>query len=143
MHRAFALLLFGCVVTLAVPASAQDVRASISGIVTDASGSVVPGATVTAPSVERNTTSSTVTSETGNYLVQFLLPGTYRITAELSGFKKLVRENILLQIGDRARIDIALAVGGSSESVVVSEAAALLETETGSRGHVITSQQIV
>jgi hypothetical protein len=143
MRRTRSLLLYVCVVTLAVPAPAQDVRASISGIVTDASGSVVPGATVTATSVERNTTSSTVTSETGNYLVQFLLPGTYRITAELSGFKKFVRENILLQIGDRARIDIALAVGGSSESVVVSEASALLETETGSRGHVITSQQIV
>src|SRR5688572_24384524 len=143
MFRTCFLLLAGLLLHATAPlAFAQEVRASISGIVTDPSGSVVPGATITVTSVERNTSTSTVTSDTGNYLLQFLLPGHYRLTAELPGFKKLVRENIVLQVGDKARMDVALEVGGSSESVVVNDAAPLLETETATRGQVITSQQI-
>ncbi len=135
---------FLCILLIwAVPRSiAQEVRASISGIVTDQSGAVVPGANVTVTSVERNTSTSTITSDTGNYLVSFLLSGMYRITVELPGFKKFVRENITLQIGDRARVDPMLEVGGTTESVVVNAAPPLLETETGTRGQVITSQQI-
>src|SRR5262245_18335774 len=134
---------FVALVAVLLPAaSAQEVRGSISGIVTDSAGSLVPGVEIAVTRIEGNTSASTVTSDTGNYLDQFLLPATYSVTAELSGFKRFVRENILLQVGDRVRIDIALEVGGSSESVVVNEAASLLETETASRGQVITSQQI-
>jgi hypothetical protein len=143
--RRQSLIILCCAITagMARTAPSQEVRASISGLVSDSSGSVVPGVAVTVTSVDRNTTASTVTSDTGNYLVSFLLPGTYRLTAEQPGFKKFVRENILLQIGDKARVDAVLEVGGSSESVVVNDAAPLLETETASRGQVITSQQLV
>jgi hypothetical protein len=144
MRRLFSTFL-GCSILLAFFTSAvqaQEIRASISGIIRDPSGSVVPGVTVTVTSVERNTSLSTVSEDTGNYLISFLLPGTYRLATELPGFKRFIRENILLQVGDKARIDVTLEVGEVSDSVVVEQKSQLLETETATRGHVITSQQI-
>src|SRR5881397_2168869 len=133
-------LLFLLAATLLAPAAeAQEGRASISGIVSDQSGAPAPGAMVTVTSNERNTSTSTVSSEAGNYTVLFLLPGTYRVTVELPGFKKFVQEKVLLQVGAKVRIDAVLEVGGSSESVVVESKGGLLETETATRGQVVTS----
>ena len=67
--------------------SAQAVYGSIGGVVTDASGAVVPGATVTITSVERKTIDVVTSNESGYYLKERLLPGTYEVKAELQGFK--------------------------------------------------------
>src|SRR5215207_4352306 len=69
------------------PARAQAVYGSISGIITDASGGVMPGVTVTITSVERKTADTVVSNESGYYLKERLLPGTYEVRAALAGFK--------------------------------------------------------
>src|ERR671919_494688 len=83
---------------------AQDFRGAIGGRVTDDSGGVLPGVTVTVTNKETNVTSNTVTNETGNYSLLYLPPGTYSVAAELQGFKKVSRENIIIRIGDRLEI---------------------------------------
>ena len=130
-------------VSLAVaPASAQEVRASITGIVTDSTGAAVAGATVTVTSATSNVALETRTNAGGNYTTPFLNPGTYRLTVQFAGFKQYVRENIVLQTQDRARVDVALTIGEVSESVTVSESVSMLETETASRSQVIANKLI-
>src|SRR5438093_3210142 len=90
---------------------AQEERASISGQVTDPSGSAVPNATITAVSVERQTSSTANTSDTGRYQVAFLFPGRYVLTVEAPGFKKHVRENIQLAVAEKLGLDLKLEVG--------------------------------
>src|SRR5438045_7199080 len=69
------------------PAAAQAVYGSVSGIITDSTGAVVPGATVTLTSAERKTSDTVVTNESGLYIKERLLPGRYEVKAELTGFK--------------------------------------------------------
>jgi len=123
-------------------AHAQEVRATITGIVTDPSGAAVAGATITVTNVAQNVSVSTKSNETGNYVTPFLPPGIYRLTVEMPGFKKFVRENIVLQAQDKARLDVKLEVGELTQSVTVSEAVSLLQTETANRSQIISNELI-
>jgi hypothetical protein len=125
---------------LACPALGQEFRASIAGQVTDTTGSIIPGASVVVTSLERNTASQTVTNSAGRYLVQFLLPGHYSVTAEKSGFKKSLHGGIALEAADHLALDISLEVGDLTQSVTVSTEAPLLETETASRAGTIENR---
>ena len=100
--------------------SAQEVRASITGIVTDPSGAPVAGATIVVTNIAQNVSVTAQSNESGNYVTPFLAPGTYRMSAEAAGFKRFLRENIGLQALDRARLDVQLEIGQLSESVTVS-----------------------
>ena len=122
--------------------NAQEVRASLSGIITDSSGAPVPEAIATLTNIDRNVSSRTVTNESGNYVFPFLVPGSYRLTVERTGFKKYSRESILLQAQDRARADVTLEVGEMTQSVTVQADVSLLQTETASRGQIISNQII-
>jgi len=135
--RGFCLL-----VVSAALASAQEVRASITGIVTDPSGAPVAGASVTVTNVAQNVSVTTKTNESGNYVTPFLAPGTYRLTVEQSGFKKFVRENIVLQALDRLRLDVQLEIGALTESITVSASVSQLQTETATRSQVL-AQEII
>ena len=104
---------------LAVPASAQF-KASIQGTVTDPSGAVVSGATVTVTNQETNKTQQTTTSDDGFYRVSGLAPGNYTVTAETSGFKKQVIENVIVNAEETQGINLALEAGQVSESVTIS-----------------------
>jgi Carboxypeptidase regulatory-like domain len=91
---------------LMVPAAyAQEVRASITGMVTDPSGAPIVAAKVTARDLATGRSVATLTNDTGNYLTPFLAPGRWELTVEASGFKKYVRQDIVLQALDRARVD--------------------------------------
>lgn len=90
----------------AAPLAGQDARGSISGRVTDASGAVLPGVAVTIVNTETNTPSTTTTSEHGRYAVLYLLPGTYRVTAVLDGFRTGVNDNIQVRVGDKVQYDV-------------------------------------
>ncbi len=129
---------------LSVPAwlSAQVDTATLVGTVRDASGAVVPGATVAATQVETNMGTTTKTDAEGNYVLTPLKIGKYSVTAEAAGFKKQTRGNITLNVQDRLPVDFDLQVGAVTETVNVSEAAPLVETETSSLGEVIDSRQI-
>ncbi len=93
---------------LAAPAAAQDPRGTITGTIRDASGSVIPGATVTITNKEMGTTVTIVTNEVGFYQAPYLIPGIYQVNAELQGFKQAARE-VEVRIADRLEVDLALA----------------------------------
>jgi hypothetical protein len=123
-------------------ASAQDFRGGITGRIVDASNARMPGVTVTATNVATNVSSSTTTNNEGDYSILFLNPGTYRVTAELSGFKKVVRDGIEVRIGDRVEVPLTLDVGGMEETVSVVAESPLLITTSGSTGQTIGEKTI-
>jgi hypothetical protein len=120
---------------------AQDPRGAILGRVTDSSGALVSGAAVHATNTATNTTASSVTNQDGNYEIPYLLPGTYKVTAELQGFKTAVRDGIELRVADRLSIDFALTVGDVSQSVVVTGETPLLDTASASVGMVMDERR--
>jgi hypothetical protein len=107
---------------------AQLTTATLSGTVTDASGGVIPGASVSVLHVETGSVRSTVSDDEGRYRVPLLQPGSYEVSAELVGFQTAVRSGITLQVGGRAVIDLSLNVGEITERVVVQGEAPLVET---------------
>jgi hypothetical protein len=136
---ALALLAAG---NAAAVSAAQDARGTITGTVVDASKAVVPGAAVTVTNVAMGTDVSVTTNESGFFQAPYLIPGTYRITVELSGFRKLVREGIEVRVGDRLQIELPLQVGGAVEQVTVSAATPLLETTSASLGQVVDARRV-
>ena len=96
------LLVVALMLGLLLPgvASAQDFRGGVVGKVTDESGGVLPGVTVTATSRDTNVTSTAVTNDAGAYTLLYLTPGPYRVSAELQGFKKVQRENVEVRVGN-------------------------------------------
>jgi hypothetical protein len=120
----------------------QEVRASITGTITDPTGAPVAGATVSVTNVATNVSVTTETNETGNYLTPYLAPGTYVLSVERAGFRKMVHESIVLQSLDRARVDAQLQLGAIADSVTVSDIVTPLETESASRGQTISNEMI-
>ncbi len=136
---------FLCVMLLAAltaGVSAQDFRGAVTGTVTDSSGGRTPGVTVTATNVATNGTSATTTDSDGAYTLRYLTPGTYSISAELTGFKKHIQENVEVRIGDRLELNLHLEVGRMEETVSVTAEAPLLDTASGSNGQVIDEKRI-
>src|SRR5690242_21072376 len=121
----------------------QSVDATLKGRVSDSSGAPVPGVKVEIKNIETNVAISTVTDSAGQYTGPFLKPGAYRVTVEAPGFKKFVRDNITLNVGQAAGIDIALEVGQQTETITVSAESAVLETQTADRGLVIDQKRVV
>src|SRR5205085_7634415 len=114
--------------TLALPALAQDFRGGINGRVTDSTGSVLPGVTVTATNIDTNGVAVVVTDTKGFYQILHLNSGSYSIEAKLEGFKPVLRKGITVHVGDALKLDITLQPGGMEEVMVVTAAAPLLDT---------------
>src|SRR6185369_3583408 len=123
------------------PLCAQVDRATLTGVISDAAGAVVPGATVTATNMATNVSTAQQTTETGSYLIVNLIPGEYRVDVELSGFRKSSRV-VTLEVGQRARVDTALEVGAITETVNVAGSTQLLSTNDASLGAVISQSQV-
>ncbi len=132
---AFAFL-FACLVTLVLPSglSAQTNRASITGTVTDKSGAIVPGVSVTATNVDTAVVSPGVTNGDGIYTIPNLFPGKYAIHFEKQGFKSEDRPNITLESTQVAEINAKLEIGIVTEKITVTDTAPVLDTETASIG---------
>jgi hypothetical protein len=124
-------------------AAAQIGAAALTGRVVDQDGGGLPGATVTVVSLATGLTRIVVAGADGEYVIQTLPPGTYRVRAELNGFRPLVREGIRVATGETVAIDMQLPVGGVTEAITVTAAAPLLRTETASLGTVIDQEKIV
>ena len=103
-------------------APAQDLRGRIVGTVTDSTGAVVPGASVTLANDNTNVTSSVETSAAGQFLFDFVLPGTYTVTVESEGFRSYRQQNILVQTRADITVNAALELGRVTETVTVEEA---------------------
>jgi hypothetical protein len=115
----------------------------IAGIVTDATGAVVPGATVTVTNQATSATRTTTTNEAGIYSFPSLIPGVYEIKVEMQGFRTLVQRDIRLEVQQIARINVTLEVGDVTESVEVRGGAILLDTDSATTGTVIEQKRIV
>ncbi|MBI4891974.1 MAG: TonB-dependent receptor [Acidobacteria bacterium] len=122
--------------------AAQSITGSITGIVTDSSGAFVPGAEIVVVNTETNLRSTAQTDASGNYTVTLLPRGQYTVEVSAKGFKRFVREGIVLQVQQTARVDVQLAVGEVAESVMVTANAALLETENATLAKVVDNKII-
>jgi carboxypeptidase family protein/TonB-dependent receptor-like protein len=123
-------------------ARAQAVYGSISGIITDTSGAVVPGATVTITSVERRTSDSVTTNDQGFYTKERLLPGLYEVKVELQGFKTAVFPQIRVSIDTNTPLDIKIEPGQVSEAVTVAGFTPVLKTDRADVATTFDTKQI-
>ncbi|MGH7488690.1 MAG: carboxypeptidase-like regulatory domain-containing protein, partial [bacterium] len=108
--------------------------------ITDPAGAAVAGAKVVAVSVERNVPYEATTNSAGRYIIQFLLPGKYTVTAEKDGFKKFVREDVALSSADKLSLDVTLELGMVTQSVTATGEVSQLQTETATRQGVIENR---
>jgi Carboxypeptidase regulatory-like domain/TonB dependent receptor len=122
---------------------AQEFRASVAGQVTDATGSVLPGAVITARNVATNAITKTTAGDDGEYVLRNLDPGSYAFSVEKIGFRKLLREGIVLQVGTQATLNLQVQTGEVSEAVTIREDIAQLQTETAVRGIVIDQTRVL
>lgn len=127
---------------LAAPAFAQRTAASIRGTVTDSTGGVLPGATVTVTNEDTGLARTTVTNGEGVYAVSQLPVGRYKVDAELSGFKTASRTGILLRVADDYAVDVELQTGAISEVVTVEASATPVRVLGGDVSGVVTGEQV-
>ncbi|MFN9266680.1 MAG: TonB-dependent receptor domain-containing protein [Acidobacteriota bacterium] len=123
--------------------SAQTSDARLVGLIRDPSGAVLLNVAVTASNIATGFTRSARTNNAGSFELPALPPGTYTVTAELSGFRKSTIKELTLQVNQQVRADLTLEVGSVVEEVTVTAAAPLLVTEAGSVGQVIDNKKIV
>ena len=121
---------------------AQSANATISGRVVDASGAVLPNATVTVRNSDTNVSKNTQSNGEGIYSIPNLPPGNYVITAEFPGMNKLERSGATLRVGDRVTLDLTMEVGAQTQQIAVTAEAALLRTEDSQSGLVIENRRI-
>ncbi|MBX5496434.1 MAG: carboxypeptidase regulatory-like domain-containing protein, partial [Bryobacteraceae bacterium] len=128
---------------LSHPSLAQDTRGTISGTVTDAQSAVIAGATVVVTNTGTGVSTRLTTNSSGYYEAPLLLPGTYTITVEMEGFKRMVRSGINLALSERLQVNFQLEVGGTTESVTVTAEAPMLDTSSVSTGRAMTHRDIM
>jgi hypothetical protein len=126
-----------------VPAiRAQETRATLSGTITDPSGAALTAAQVSLMNIETAARFTAETNTLGQYRFLFLNPGKYRLTAEMTGFRTLVREGIELSTNQAATLDVALQLGTQAETITVGAEAPLLEAEKADRGGVVLTRNL-
>ncbi len=140
---ALASLSLGILLTSGIDGFGQGAPGTILGSVKDPSGAVLPGVAVTATNSETNAARSTITNDSGDYVIPQLPVGRYTIKGELTGFKISVVSGITLQVDQKARVDLTLQVGEIREQVTVTGEAPVVQTDSGSVGKVIENQAIV
>jgi len=120
---------------------AQGTAGTVQGTITDASGAVIPGASVAAVNVDTNLQRAVESNAAGFYVIANLPPGTYRIQVTQPGFQTTIRENVVLTVGQQLTLPLALQIGEITQQVtVVGEAAELLTTTSEISGSVSPSQ---
>jgi len=115
---------------------------TITGLVNDPSGAAVPSATVTALHLSTRTPHTATANDSGNYVFTNMPIGEYEITAELSGFRKVVQQGVRLDADTTATVNIQLQIGTAQESVTVSATPSALQTENGEVGNLVTGAQV-
>ena len=121
---------------------AQTDRGTITGTIGDPAGAVVANAPIEARNVENGAVYQAQSSATGNYTVAQLPTGNYELSVTVPGFKKFIRQNVVLGVAQTLRVDIGLEVGAASESVTVTESVALLKTESGELSHNVATDTV-
>ena len=124
------------------PVLAQQGRGTILGLVADTTGGALPGATVEITNTGTAVTDTFFSNEEGLYNAPNLLVGSYRVTVTLEGFKRFVRESLVLEVDQKARIDAKLEVGGIEETVVVTAQSTTIDATTPTLGKVIENRRV-
>jgi hypothetical protein len=133
-----------CLVLVAFPPRllAQEFRATLTGQVTDPTGAAVQNAKVTATNVETGSTYTETTTSAGVYYMPYVVPGTYKVKVEAEGFKTAVQDNVLLLAGKYFGQNFKLQVGSFHETMEVTTAPPLLETENASGGTILDEKTL-
>jgi hypothetical protein len=131
-----------CLIAITPKAYSQAVSGNIYGSVLDSSGASVPQADITLKNTATGNSIKTVSNDTGNYSANDLAPGPYQITAEKTGFSKVVRQSVPLGVGQSVRADMTLEVGQQTQQVNVAEAPAGIETDRAEIQTRLTADQI-
>ena len=139
MRFAFLFVLAGVAAPGAVYAQATG---SITGVVTDESGAVMPGVTIEVTNVGTNQVRTAVTGTDGYYSVPLLPPGQYQVRGTLAGFKVFVRDGVTVTVESTSRVDMRLEVGGLEETISVTADAPLVETSNATLGIVVDEKQV-
>jgi len=145
MRAAFymALLAIGCLLTNA-PARAQAVYGSVFGTVTDKTGAVVPGATITLTDEAKGTVETVTSNESGDYTVSHLVPDTYDLKVDIKGFKSFLSKGIVVQADTAPRVDVALEIAGAgAETIEVNaDSVPVLKTDRADVSTVFNQQEV-
>src|SRR5438552_10929139 len=139
----FVVVLIALVMGSAVYAHAQVSAGAVLGTVSDASGALIPGVTITVTNEGTNQSRQSITNESGSYRVEPLQAGSYTVTAELTGFRKEVRSKINVDVNARVRMDFTMQVGNVSETIDVAAAAPLVQTDDSQVNQVMDTRRIV
>jgi hypothetical protein len=129
-------------IAIASPLFSQGSAGRIQGVVTDQTGGVLAGAKVTITDTQRGVARTLTTDASGAYNAPNLLPGTYTVRAELSGFSPLERQNVILEVAKEVRVDMVLSPGAQTQSITVTEALPLVETTNATLGGTITNETL-
>ena len=137
------LVLAILVCLIPIPAHAQgSTTSTITGTVVDASGGVLPGATVTAKHLATNVTSTTAANTQGAFTIASLVPGTYEVTVALDGFKTFIVKDVVITAVQGASVKAVLEVGGLTETVTVASSSEIIQTQSTTISSTITTNQI-
>ena len=139
-RRAIAVLV--CALAFATPALAQEQRGSLEGTIKDAQGAVLPGAVVEARSAALIGVRTETTDANGLYRFPALPPGTYQVTAALSGFQSAKSQIVQLSVGEVLRVDVTLALGGVTEAVQVTAESTVLDVASARTATTLSAKVI-
>ena len=140
--RRFVLAAGAFLIAAALPAFAQQGTSEIGGRVTDAQGGVLPGVTIVVINEDTGLQREVVTGDGGAYFVSQMIPGRYRVSAKLSGFKGLERRGIVLIVGQTTTLDLTLEVGELAETITVTSEAPLIDISTAEVGGHISADEL-
>ena len=135
-------LLFLLILLVGLPSRAFGQQGTIVGTVTDPSGSVIANVKITITNVDTALVRTFTTNESGQYVVPNLPVGHYNVKAEANGFKASEQKDIVLNVGDRARLDFQMQLGAAAETITVEANAVRVQTDTGEVSNLITDQQM-
>jgi hypothetical protein len=130
------------VLLFSFPLFSQGNFGRILGAITDQSGGVVSGATVTIIDKDRGVARTLTTDQAGEYNAPTLIPGTYTVRVEVKGFRTIERQNVLLEVGKEVRVDLTVQPGEQTQSVTVTEAIPLVETTNATLGGTLNNTDI-
>ena len=144
MKQALRYIIFSLCAVLLISGGAlgQETTGTVTGVVKDASGGVIPGVEVIVKHVGTGFERRVLTSASGEYVATLLPVGGYQVTVEMTGFKKYERTGITLSVNDRLRVDITLEVGAPTETITVVGEAPKIQSETSDVGTVISGTQV-
>ncbi|MEX2260775.1 MAG: carboxypeptidase-like regulatory domain-containing protein [Bryobacteraceae bacterium] len=142
LFRSFVLSIAATLAVFVPSGSAQDPRGTILGRVSDSTGAVIPNAVIRATNAATGVSATATTNAAGSYTLPYLIPGTYTVSAELTGFKRFVREGVQVRVSEAIELNIPMEIGQVTETVEVTAQSPLLDTSSPSLGQVIDERRV-